>query len=570
MTQGFFLHFPRQDKVFFDRKLGISAIAIIVSRDSSRLTTLGDLLQRLFFFFAITFSFSVHSQNLSSSEDLYTGKQSTVWIKTLSVKKTQSFPHLSITQRSVNQFLSQYLKQFTQQKVGTDTLHALTVDDIHGAADALTLFYRQAGLLFHRAIVPPQEITSGHIELNILTSKLAGISVIGNKHYDTYKIAESFQPLLNQPVEKDKISGALARTNELPGLQVFGYFSAGREQGDTHVNLKILEETRWISTWQADNYGIDSTGEYRISADLKWISPTGTGDLFHLGIVQTTQPTNNTYGFVQYRIPFFRDSSTLYLGYSNNQFELGETFSALLINGESNNINFGFDQRLWQSRKHLWELNLGYLKHESELVSEFDTALDSELTLQRASLGSRYRFKGKKLIFGLSAEYRSLTDDAEESYQTLSMSGVWYCRCFGIDTLRLVGKSQNSDNLLPSTDRLSLGGSLGVRAVDAGYLSVDSGNLTRLESHFRVGRTSSFFLFYDHGLGEKLDNTDPVEYQFAAAGIGIQTNLNKNWQMGVSAGKVIAADQTVDKATTELSIVDDISYLAEIRYQLKK
>lgn len=566
--------------MFSNRKLGISAIGIsavgisvIVTRTTrycSRTSVRVSGLHKLLLALLCSLSFTTYGQGISSSEDLYTGKQSTVWIKTLSVKKAEAFPHLSITQRSVNQFLSQYLKQFHQQKVAAETLYALTVDDIHGAADALTLFYRQAGLPFHRAIVPPQEITSGHVELNILTSKLAGISVIGNKHYDTYKIAESFQPLLNQPVEKDKISSALARTNELPGLQVFGYFSAGREQGDTHVNLKILEETSWISTWQLDNYGIESTGEYRLSADLKWISPTGIGDIFHLGLVQTTQPTNNTYGFIQYRIPFFRDSSTLYLGYSNNQFELGETFSTLLIDGESSNINFGFDQRLWQTRKNLWELNLGYLKHESELVSEFDSALDSELTLQRTSLGTRYRFKGKKFLFGLSAEHRSLADDAEESYQTISTNGIWYCRCLGIDNLRLSARSQNSDKLLPSTDRLSLGGSLGVRAVDAGYLSVDSGSLARLESHFRLGRTSSVFIFYDYGLGEKLNEDDPVDYQFTAAGIGIKATIQRSWQFGVTAGKVTAAEQIYEDTTTELSIVDDMSYLAEIRYQLKK
>lgn len=518
----------------------------------------------------VTFSINAHANELSSSEEFNTGNHSIVWVKDLSVKNPETYRSLSVTPKSINRILQQYLQQFPHQNLVEKKAYALTVDDIHGAADALTLFYRQAGLIFHRAIVPPQEITSGYVELEILSSNLSSVSVIGNKHYDKYKIVESFRSLLNRPVEKDKISNALARTNELPGLQVFGYFSAGRQQGDTHVNLKVLEETRWISTVQLDNYGVDSTGEFRITADMKWVSPLGIGDIFHIGAVQTTQPTNNTYGFLQYRIPFFKDISTLYFGYSNNQFELGESFEALLIEGESRNANIGFDQRLWQSGNHLWQLSLQHETHESELTSEFDAELDAKLTLQRSSVGSRYRYKGKKIRTGIAAQYRSLSDDVEENYQTLSFNAAWYCRCFGLESIRVKARAQDSEELLPSTDRLSLGGNQAVRAVEAGYLSVDSGSLFSLEPHFPIARNTDWYLFYDLGRGEKLSSETPLEYEFAAAGMGLRINFQKSWQVGVTIGKVLAAEQKFENATSELSIVDDMTYLAQLRYQLKK
>ena len=494
-------------------------------------------------------------------------KAKTVAVLEFHVDNFIEYPKLEITKPILNELLTRYLQQFP--KTPNKASHQLSVDEIHGAADVISQYLRKAGLVFHRAYIPPQEILHNSVRIEILASRLSAISVLDNQHYHTKKISEPFVELVQKPILLADIERALARSNSLPGLEVFGYFSAGAKPGDTRINLKVLQEKRWLGKVRLDNEGAESTGDIRLTADLRWISPTGIADILHVGVVQTAQPTNATYGFVQYRVPFYRDKNTMYVGYSNNQFELGEDFADLLLQGESDHYRIGFDQALWQGRRFSWNARLEYSELESQLDSGFDESLDSTIELGRAALLSSLSWVGLRVQFSALFAGIQLSKDGDDGLHELGSRLAWRPFEKHAHSFALNVKAQFSDKALPGPERFSLAGAGAVRALEVGRLSVDDGVVVQLQMDFWHSGRSRGFVFADFAVGEKINSLESVKFHVAGAGIGFSGGITKRLSWSFYGGNLVVAEQDYLEQTTPLDIEGDNRFVGAIQYDLR-
>mgnify|MGYP000282296239 CR=1 FL=1 len=121
--------------------------------------------------------------------------------------------------------------------------HKLKMKDIHNIADSVTLLYQEKGLTFHRVYVVPQEIKNSSLKLYVLKGKLAEIIIHNNSLYSKEQLLAPFKALIGQTIYEPYLKDAASKLSAKPGLKVFSYFSIGNKQGETRLNIRVLEES---------------------------------------------------------------------------------------------------------------------------------------------------------------------------------------------------------------------------------------------------------------------------------------------------------------------------------------
>ncbi len=273
-----------------------------------------------------------------------------VWVAQFEVEDIVEYPQRGITEPDVIGFLEEvrleYLAEdrivtagFTQrelEEVGTyldrlgihDEVPRFSVFDIEELSDIvfaqkerrgfthaqleqvaarLTNFYRERGLFLARAYVPVQYVSDGVVKLRVLEGKLGDVAVSANQRYSDRRLAGPFERQMKDTVERESIEEALYLLNDLPGLDVYGTFTAGDRVGETRLNLNVRGEKRVSAAIRFDNHGSEFTGENRGFLVVDWLNMSSIGDQLSVGALQTVAPANNTYGFLDYAFPLGRN-----------------------------------------------------------------------------------------------------------------------------------------------------------------------------------------------------------------------------------------------------------------------
>ena len=181
-------------------------------------------------------------------------------------------------------------------------------------------YYRNKGLIA-QAIVPPQSITDGILEIRVIESKLSDVIINPGSTEATRFNAEYAKGFvlsknaLGAIVSPEAIERAVTLINEAGGVRASGSLEAGKELGDTNFNLMLEDLPLVAGTVQASNQGSRSTGIAQGTASLGLNNITGYGDA---ASVYGIKNEGSTYGQVAYSLP---------LGYSG--LKLGVNASSL-------------------------------------------------------------------------------------------------------------------------------------------------------------------------------------------------------------------------------------------------
>lgn len=390
-------------------------------------------------------------------------------------------------------------------------------------SEYLTTWYKNAGLLFHKVIVPPQEIKNSQLILKLVPGVLGDISVRGNKDYSNQRIQSSFKPLLNKSVEKEKIEEALLILNDSPGLDVFSFFSRGKEKNETRINLKVQQEDAFEGRIKFDNYGTETTGENRALIQISLNNPTGGADQLSFGLLASDE---SLYGSLSYRIPLWNLFHTMGLSVSENEFDLAGDFTSLGVNGSTHVIRLDMNHTLFR----------GYRRNQkiSWYIDQKDSSLDDSTGFNLLTKEETSQGVGINLLFDTkpdadhyqaylniySGQYDSGFDTLDgESFNlaNLVLSAQWQLlssQSYFQSRLGLLLTSQFSDSILPSYEKFSLTGIDGVRAVVPGISSTDSGQLIRLSWNWTnvnwlganaFSKKTRLSLFFESAEGEAND-----------------------------------------------------------------
>jgi len=416
----------------------------------------------------------------------------------------------------------------------------LDFTQLEAAAAEIANTYRSAGWLV-RVFLPKQDVTDGVLTLHIVEAFFSGASLDGPEprraRFAQVQRLFQAQQAIGQAVNTTALDRALLLADDLPGVAVAGNLVAGQKDGETGIMLKLSDEALATGDASLENNGSRSTGSERLSANFYLNSPLGLGDQL---IANLTHTEGSDYVRASFTAPLGSDGwraggSVSYLRYRL----VAPEFAALNGLGDSDNLGLEANYPLIRSRSRNLYVNLNF-DHKS-FHNESNAAVQSDYTSDSASVGlSGNAFDA---LGGGGASSASLAlvagqialghlDIGENPAREGSFGKLRYA----LSRQQIISRElslyatlsgQHADSTLDSSEKLTLGGSSGVRAYPSGEGSGSSGQLATLELRQRLPQGFSVVGFYDWGRVSNRD--DSPSYSLQGAGLGL------NWQTAIGA-----------------------------------
>ncbi len=412
----------------------------------------------------------------------------------------------------------------------------LSFTQLEEAAAEVANAYRKAGWLV-RAFLPKQDVTDGVLTIHVVEAVFSGASLDGPeplrlKFSQVLSIFNAQQPT-GQRISADALDRALLLADDLPGVAVAGNLVQGQNDGETGISLKLTDEALASVEVSVDNAGSRSTGPERLNATLYLNSPGGRGDQL---AATATHTEGSDYLRTGYTLPLGNDgwragASVSYLRYRL----VAPEFAALNGKGTSDSVGLEASYPLIRSRARNLSVNLN-LERKS-FNNESNEQVQSDYTSNSASVG----LFGNSFdaLGGGGANSASLTlvagnmalgslqigESAEREGSFTKLRYALSRQQTISNALSLYGtlSGQSANTTLDSSEKLSLGGSGGVRAYPSGEATGSSGQLAALELRWRASPSATVTGFFDWGHVSNDDGSPSYSLQGAGLGVSWQT-----------------------------------------------
>lgn len=442
-----------------------------------------------------------------------------------------------------------------QQKIR----RGISVLELEEIASRVQAYYRDAGYFLAVAYLPAQQVDDGVVDIGVLPGVLGDVVVTGA---DQRELASRFSEVVGEPVTEESITRRVYLLNQIPGLKAQAAFEPGSEVGETRLKVNVVEQRKWSGRAIADNDGDDATGKERLTLVGSWFNPRGVGDVLELGLLQTVNPTNQTYGFVDYRTPI-GGVRQAHIRASTNSFTSSD---GVELDGSGALFDVTTDLTLGRSRTSSLTAMLGVRHHRFR----WDGADDQRATFLSAGFHGHRIWDDRRVAagFGVVADggwFGNATFAGQDStFWRLGVDGYAW-RPLKIPGLpseqklvaRLVG--QLSGSQLPSSRRLALGGFSRVRGFERDAFLADRGAVLALELRTAV-RLGEIALFADTSYGEGLNDLTRTWGHLTSLGLGWDANPLPRLTSRVSLALPVAAKGSGDLEDEGLRIFWQLQY----------
>lgn len=437
---------------------------------------------------------------------------------------------------------------------------SLTFADLEKACDAITALYRQHGYSV-QAVVLPQSIpkAGGTVKLRITEAKLSSVVVntpngpsrFGAERVEKYIVGAN---PIGESLNLNSIERSLIILNETPGVIVSSQLEAGKELGDTQLNVKLEDAPLVQGRVALNNYGSRSTGANQATAVLGLNNLTGIGDQ---ATVNGVASEGSQYIQGAYSLPGSTDGLRLgvsgtYLQYKNvssyaspngNNGDAWTTgFSAAypLVRSQSSNLNasLGYDIKSYLNKFMATNTTNSAYNIRNVVAGLSGNAYDGfgggaindgavsitfgSLDILSTSIGGYGLYTPSQFTkFNFSgSRNQSLSDDGQTS-------------------LFLAASGQFASVELNSAEQFYLGGPFGVRAYPVAQGGGTQGGLATVELRHKLPENLVISGFFDAGVVQQYKNNMIAyntfkgesnannTYSLMGAGLGMKWSYNR-------------------------------------------
>ena len=378
----------------------------------------------------------------------------------------------------------------------------LGVAGLQALVDRVTFALQQKGHLLARAVLPPQDITEGVIQISIIEGLLEDIEFepgAGTRIRNSLLRGVIQGRITTDSPTKRELEDALLRINDLPGVSAKARLQPGKAADTSRLVIGVEQAAVFSGALSANNFGAESTGETQGNAQLSMTDITGRGDLTRLS---GTFSEGQTFAQGTFSLPlgasgFTANANYGYLRYRN----IDDTGSALELEGHAHFAGAGLGYSLIRSRQFNLQLDAGItwktLVDESlfgRLQDKRSFAGNIGVSGDRtdALLGGGLTWWSLGWAYGdldLSREASALAVDqaglkTQGEFHRVNASLVRLQNLPGAFSLfgRVYGQWANKN--LDSSEDFSLGGAYGVRGWSVGEGRGDMGALGTLELRY--------------------------------------------------------------------------------------
>ena len=445
---------------------------------------------------------------------------------------------------------------------------------------AVTQHYRENGRSLVLVTVPPQEITTGVLQVNVNTFRLEAPPVLAGDATDGDHVTRQIRLRPGQEVDTAKLMDDVTWLNLNPFRKVAVAFEPGQTADGTRLTLQVQSKRPWSAYAGASNAGAEGTGALRVFGGFNVSALPWKDQQLSYQINLAPSPgglwdTEGTKGYVSHGLSYFvpvtlnngfRFKATAGLTHASSFAVPDAVFSTgTTTDGASLELAFPLPRK-----SGTWalvpELYLGLAQDDYSRRQYFGGAVfaTEASKLTRVTLGLRSSLNGRlfgrpthgDLDLSLVAGRQEGATDSDFSYakfrvgQEISLEGGAQV------ALRLGG--QYSPGKLHPLEQLGLGGESTVRGYGAN--AVSSQSAVSLSVEYRLtpidvpmgGKTGQLrpHVFADWGYADATDTTPSAH--LAGIGLGGALSVGEDWEAAFTlanalndAGSVQAGDVSV-------------------------
>lgn len=436
-----------------------------------------------------------------------------------------------------------------------------SIKDLFEVIREINELYRAKKFIAAQAVLPPQKVEEGVVQIKLVEGRVGKIFVEDNKHTRESFFRNRISLKSGDLVRLDNLEKDLLLFNSINDVKIKTELKPGEAFGTTDCIVKVQEPSKYQVALFSDNAGRDTVGLYRFGLVLGDSSLLGYRDPLSLSAFWANG--NGTIaGSGSYSFPITTLGTRLGVSYDHNQIKVISGPSEVLdISGDSS--DFGIDLSHPFIVKPAFKLNGFTGFHFKKSTTDFD-----EVTLFQTKVrGLTFGFDFQSFDEGgywhshhkLTRGFYILGGDASFLKYNLFLMRQ---QILGKDFVFVFrGSAQLSDRkLLPSSEQFQIGGMSSVRGYPEGLLTGDRGYLLNGELYFplpftkkeifgtSLGDKLKGFIFVDHGgafpfkgHGESINNNDYL----TSTGFGLMINISKYLTGRLSLGVPIANREQV-------------------------
>lgn len=411
---------------------------------------------------------------------------------------------------------------------------------LRGLAERIADTYHKAGYPFARAYLPPQDLGSEQLIIEVVEGRYGEIRVTGDTH-----LALQAQRLLSElkpgaTINSASLERATLILDDQPGIKAMPVIRPGQQFGTGDLDVEIKRTRPVIGDVRYDNYGNRYTGQHRLQGNVQFDSPFRLGDQV---VMRGLFSDDGLWlGSLGYSTPIDATMWRANVGYAHTYYALGKDFAASDASGTADVYSAGATYPILRSQAFNLTAGITYQHkqlHDIKGAAGTEASKSSDSVPLSLQFDRRDNFLRGGLTYGtfsITPGRLSLSDEATDASSGLNSSGSFTkgnldlarLQSTAVANLSLSARfsAQWASKNLDSSERFSLGGASGVRAYPVGEGIGDNGWLVQIELRYQKGAFAPY-AFYDAGavrINAIPGSLNPVpstnERSIAGAGVG--------------------------------------------------
>ena len=450
----------------------------------------------------------------------------------------------------------------------------LRMRDLGNLRKVISEYYRNQGF-WATALIEKQDITTQRLIVTIFEGKVGAIKIQSKDSPLRFPESRAKNFITNtqipgEPLRITDLDNSIADLDAIPGITASVRLGRGQSLGETDI-IVTAENTPYLNgSAKVDNQGSRSTGYNRATLTTNIDSPFGLGEQFNLTYLKAK---GLDYFGIAGNYPILDDGTKLTLSYTNMHYELFYPLKTLSASGNSNSYAANVSRPLYRKKDGLQvhgSVEYGYRDFYNETGAEI---VSSDKVIQSitaaVSVQSQGLFFGNGILIGdLSYAHGVLDQGSLEadqnaaatqgSYNKVNANFIRVQQLTNKDTLWLTLSSQFAlKGNLDSAEKMSLGGSTGVRAYPAAEANGDHGIILKAELRHAFLANLQGAVFYDWGQIYQNNktwstwqadsgSTAPNIYQLKGAGVGMLWQPYQGYEMTMDVATKIGNNKRED------------------------
>ena len=408
-----------------------------------------------------------------------------------------------------------------------------TLKDLREMAEKITNLYRDKGYMTCGAVLPPQRIHDGVVEIRLIEGKTGNVTLTGNRFTKDGYIMNRMGLKPGEIANTDKLNRDLRWFQGTNDIQLRIVMKPGAEEGTTDYDIMAFEPKNQSVTLYTDNDGYETSGRWRAGIFYNMKSVTGHRDSLRAHFIGSRGTKAWSLG---YSVPVSKKGMRLDLDYSGNQTKVvkGE-LEPLGVEGKSSSYSVTWRVPFQVNETSRHEAGLQYVHQTAEtelghktgpVVSWVDDRIDRVIPYVSFTHYGKDSVLYHKHSF-VWARRRDI-DGVSDNAKLYRLSSFWQKRNKDGQfwQARLDGQVGSSDSLAAS-DRFFIGGVNTVRGYEEGFIGGERGLSMGIEYHVPVDKMKRFFVYPFFDWGTVSGDTAPEHHTLMSAGIGLEARYKQ-------------------------------------------